>query len=357
MRAVVHIGMGKTGTSTIQTHLVQNQAGLARQRVLHGRYNRHKIPASVELPMIALNRMGAIQRLDALLAEWMFGVNPDWSAVAAEARRMEALVRADAGRVGFDRQIFSAEHISAGLRDAAQIAALHGFLTELYDDVRYVVYFRSQEDSAASWYSQALRAGLTMDFDAHVRRRGKFDIAAFLRNWSDVVGQERMCVRLFDRKAMVANDLLADFADAAGYALDGLDPIASINESLSLECAELIRALDTRLATLDLPKAVARPLRQNAVAAINRAGGSGDKVRLTADQIAWVRKVNAASNEDVRQTYFPDRPTLFPERPIESIARAPGLPGTMPITDAAKVVVNLLQVIRKLETENRQAAR
>ena len=61
MKAVIHIGMPKSGTSTIQAFLGMNAAALSRQGVLYDRFDP-RFGSQFELPIIGLSAVGhAIQ--------------------------------------------------------------------------------------------------------------------------------------------------------------------------------------------------------------------------------------------------------------------------------------------------------
>lgn len=234
---VMHIGSGKTGTSSIQSFMNRNRARLAELGYLYplapGR-KRH-------------TRLGLFIQPDHAL-----DARPSWS--------RENFTSPEAFREEFQRQLFSEINESGLSRVVFSDEALYGcgdeplrrlrhFVDPIARSLRLVVYLRRQDDHMVSRYQQVVKVGETRTLveRAHVLDLARtYDYHARMTAWKQRLEPTEFVVRRFERDRFVDGSLYQDFLDAAGIDVraDDLTPILRANESLDADSVEFLRILN-----------------------------------------------------------------------------------------------------------------
>lgn len=308
MKAIIHIGSQKTGTTTIQSFLYQNRAALTSQGIRYEPLSPRRT-AQMELGLVGIVRSGGT--LDQPSKLRAMGVRSAASQ-AAFVDQFEESLRLGVKTWPEHTYLASSEQIHAWLFNADRVSALHTMLAKHFEQVRYVVYYRAQEDFMLSTYSEAIRRGETTTLEQHIdkfinlmnyNRRAKI--------WASVVGRENLTVRLFDKNAMRNSDLLDDFCEVTGIDRSPLETPASKNMSLTAEQIALYRKIGKRTPAY-LPTGHPNPLFWLAKTVLQRSlPKPGTRVILTPAQAARIHEVNAGPNEKLRAEFFPERKTLF----------------------------------------------
>jgi hypothetical protein len=233
---VLHIGSGKTGTSSIQYFLLQNRAQLAELGLLYpqtpGRA-RH-------------TRLGLFIKPDDELAE-----TPSWhrqkESSPEEFRRVfrRRLFR-EIEETGLSRVLFSDEALYASSDQA--LRRLSQFTHRIARSLRLVAYLRRQDDHLVSRYQQVVKVGETRRLTERLRLdlSDTYDYYARLRTWERLLRPDAFAVRRFERDSLVEGSLYQDFLEAAGIdaRADRLDQVEPRNESLDAEAVEFLRILN-----------------------------------------------------------------------------------------------------------------
>lgn len=206
--------------------------------------------------------------------------------------------------------IASSEHIHAWLTTLERIAALDEFLCARFSQVTYLLYLRPQEELVTSSYSEAIRRGARHDFATHLDRHGKIDHWRSLKRWLEVVGRDRLELRLMTRDALVGGDLLQDFCAVAGINLAGLERPPRVNTSLTQEEIALRRKLNAVL-PVQARSGGPNPLYTSALRLLRPLFPGQGRLRLTGAQVATLRARNHESNEKIRKRFFYHREALF----------------------------------------------
>jgi hypothetical protein len=234
---VLHIGTGKTGTSSIQSFLHANRDRLADLGFLYprtpGKARHARISLSV-LPEEAVERAPAWHRQG-------FTSHPEFSA------EVHSSLRAELAEAGLPRAILSDEALF-GAKPVA-LERLRQLTDDIARSVRLVVYLRRQDDHVASRYQQVVKVGETRRLVERVQAlnlRGFYDYRAKLARWQQTMEPTTLVVRRFERDSFVEGSLHQDFLDAAGVdaRADDLKPVTLLNESLDAESVELLRILN-----------------------------------------------------------------------------------------------------------------
>lgn len=316
MRAFVHIGATKTGTTSLQGFFDLNRAALSARGVRYWSSDAADGSSmSLVLPVSArVGRSVPPARARALVRMPLYG---------AQTARADAVMASltDCVRTSAEPVFLaSSEHLSAWLTDAQSIAALDDLLGEHFERVDYVYYIRHQQDLALSRYSQRVKSGLALTFDEMLDQSIEgLDHNAVVQTWLSVLDRERFHLRLLDATELVNGDLYDDFCQVLGIDAEGLARPERRNESMSAASIELARRVNALLPAVHADKS----LNTQRVALVRQAGKLGQdlpKPGLTAAQAKRIDDAVAASNEALRKAFFPHRDTLFaPSRAVRAV--------------------------------------
>lgn len=234
---VVHVGTGKTGTTSVQHFMNLNRDSLAESGVLYpaspGK-SRHAKFTLFLTPDDELDAQPWWHRID----------TDDPTRFRRQFRRRLLDEIADSG---LPRVVLSEETIFKS--SAGTLRRLRRFSRRNARSLRIVVYLRRQDDHLVSRYQQAVKAG-------HVRRLTDpdlqrdfspvYDYAARLALLEEVLEPDQLVVRRFERGAFHGGSLFSDFLTAIGVdpALETVLPPAERNVSLDAEAVEFLRLLN-----------------------------------------------------------------------------------------------------------------
>lgn len=335
MKAVVHIGAPKTGSSTIQEFLRLNADELAARGVHYDAAGTRQ-KSQLDLPIAALAQMGKL--LPSLDEQLRYGV-PDLATQRTQGEaamtRIATLIPSWSGHLA----IFSSEHIHPWLDSVDAIRTFDAMMRAHFDEVRYVLYIRNQEDLILSLYSQDVKNGGTARLNAYFNRILPFmDLEKGVMRWLKSVGRDRFELRLLDRDFLEDGDLLADFALTCGFSLDGLTRPAPQNESMTAPAAELLRTMNARIPRL-LPEGGVNPLAWGLEEQVILLSGPGPRLSLTEDQRERLHRTVADGNEMIRKTFFPERERLFSV--VQDIPALGGRPMAEALDMAVRMIIRL----------------
>ncbi len=307
MKALIHIGIPKSGTSSIQAFLALNRGALAAQGMLYARFNPIH-GSQFELPVTALEACGDTVGPELERRRLGFASRADQSAYVGRYRDFLDRRLQTATQSLF---IASSEHIHAWLDTAERVAALDAFLRQRFAEVQYLVYLRPQDELIASSYSEAVRRGASYDFQTHLTKYNRLNHWARLKPWRAVVGRGRLHVRLTCRDALMGGTLLTDFCAVAGIDATGLRQPRRVNASLSKGEIALRRVLNRHLPVLGGDGRL-HPLYRLALVGLRPlAALKPGKLRLSPMERAAILAEYQVGNEKLRKRFFADRDALF----------------------------------------------
>jgi hypothetical protein len=246
---VLHIGSGKTGTSSIQHFLQSNRAGLAELGYLYprtpGRTRHAHLSMSVQDDK-ALDR----------IPSW----DPTrWSSPAKFRKTFRRRLFDEINASGLSHVLLSDEALY-GSPDAA-LRRLRKLTDRIGRSLRLVVYLRRQDDHLVSRYQQVVKVGETRRLAEPARqvdsapppeswasRQGSntYDYYARLRTWERLLEPDELVVRRFESVRFVEGSLYQDFLEAAGIDVRAgdLKQVETVNESLDAESVEFLRLVN-----------------------------------------------------------------------------------------------------------------
>lgn len=295
LHLILHIGLPKTGTTSIQRALEALRGALRRQGICYPESRGGAVPA-------LLHRVGMTHGA---------GPRPDsggpadrfWNELTTEFRALGPAI----GTV-----VLSGEQCSYLLRSPEQIARLHAKLAPWFATMQVVIYLRRQDMHAASMYAQALRRAIlrppSLEF-LEQELSGLYDYANLLRSWQSVFGEGSIIPRIFEPDALLNGDSVADFLGLCGAGPGLAGKRAMANPSMNAEGQKLLLALGKYMTEAGRPPANGAAWRHLAAAITRRYPGRGWQPGRAEAEAMLARY--AVSNEAVRRTWFPNRAALF----------------------------------------------
>ena len=219
MRLVLHVGMGKTGTSTLQAELTARHRQLARQGVCYPVVGRSRNQS-------ALNCL--IRPVDRVPRQFRTPDRREPAAMRAFGESFWADLRRIVERSGADVTVISSEHFF--YLDADELSRLGDLLADQFSEIRVVAYVRSPADYYVAVTQQRVRASHEIVPPASYRIPIRRCLERHRQQFGDIV------VRTYERTALVGEDIVDDFASVAmpGVSLRR-SKLGDVNVSLSAE--------------------------------------------------------------------------------------------------------------------------
>lgn len=289
-RAILHIGMQKTGTTSLQKTFRQNIGALASQ--------------GVSWPVCEVADFVHIETLFMAMGEdspaGLRQRYPEW-----RPRTDQFLKRIAANPDGHSVLALSAEHLFQYMRTKRQTRRLIEWLKAHAERVELLVYLRDQVTAIPSTWAQGVKSGLKKDLASLLAQPDfldGFDYAKRLSIWEAALPREAIKVCAFEPEDFPEGDVRRDFLQRLGISPDHLDlDVASANPSLDAESADLVRALNEALGDAHAG------LRRKAVRfALDRR--TAQPPALSESQRRETRAYFAASNRLIEARYFQNRP-------------------------------------------------
>lgn len=302
MRAYLHIGIGKTGTSAIQKLLYLNPEPLADQGAYYpyslGRFNARQI------------RLGAYALRDDLYTDprKVLGINAD--NLADFRREFEGLLDAEIKKMppGIDKVIFSDEGLCS-LTTPAELRRLRALLDPYFEQIDVIVYLRRQDMHSVSQHSQHLKAGRLGR--KILRASHYYDFAGYLDLWAREFGEAQLHPRIFERARFQNGDVLSDFLDVCGLEYTGaFTKVGVLNPSLTPEASVFLDHLNKTVKKFsDGRRNKGRALVVRHL--LSEFPGSGLRPARAEAERFYAKY--AAMNEAARARWFPGQTSLFDE--------------------------------------------
>jgi hypothetical protein len=318
---ILHIGLSKTGSSSIQHVLSGQRAALRAQGVYYPRTPGAASHSLLAAAMVNDRRtlwgfnqavwegMTPAARLDRFAEEWRDELEtmPGWAT----------------------RCIISTEMIGVLLRHDDEAGRLAASLRPYFDPIRVVVYLRRQDLHCTSAFNEWLRGGVLRGMA--LPQDGPADgpmlqYGALLDRFARAFGDAAMQPRLFERGRLRNDDVVEDFLHVAELDLQ-IPPEAperQSNTSMTLEGQTLLLEAGRRMAALHGGNSWRETPQWRRLAESVSEALPGQGWRPTAAEAAAFMERFADTNEHARSRFFPDQPTLFstdysflPETPMQ----------------------------------------
>ena len=243
MKAILHIGSLKTGTSTIQNFLVKNRESLKKQKIfvptrdLTGRHIEltaatfcfETWKSGPWFPFFGIHVL--------LLKEGFTTEDQDklWKNIDNE---IKTNCHKD------DIVIFTEECLS--FHTQKEVEKVKKLMDSLFDDITVVLYLRRQPEFLVSYYYTLNWNGMTKNIFDYLKVPEEYSNLAYhkiVERWS-IFGKDKLKIRIFDKQEFHSNDLLADFANTINFNMTGLERVKNQNISIDSATVEFLRLLN-----------------------------------------------------------------------------------------------------------------
>lgn len=311
MKAIIHIGMIKTGSTSIQKLLKLNCGALENEGV---RSNVGAFPAE------GIPKRGLKQVIKSLV-KYEISAN-EKAASAIEKMKYSAgleksmnykLLSDFLAKLSIESGIFINSDEGISRFSETQMIALDKYLSQFFENITYVIYIRNTVDFFVSLYSEELIYGSYGDsFSEFLYHRPRDRLSgssqsqesAFwkLHVWDKVLG-DRLNVRLLVPDWLVNGDLIDDFAFFSGIPV--FERPSKQNESFAAEYVEWIRQFNRERSSLPMKT------RMEIYRILKKASSGKSKLAASGQQAKLIEEIYGEHEEKIRGRFFPDRPHLY----------------------------------------------
>jgi hypothetical protein len=268
-RIIIHAGIHKTGTTSLQVALWRMRLQLKERRI---RYPQLQLPGQVRAHHALAKGLAADHpERDPMIADF-FGRCRDFGGT----------------------MIVSSEAFS--LLPAESVNRVVKVLRDLFDDVTAVLYFRPQALILRSQYSQQLREGyLSCSFEEFFQKAKKgarfWHFRDLCERWESAVGEDHFHARSALRGDLIGNDITRDFLAAFLDIKDVEVPTVVRNDSLSLERANVIRRILLDTDAGSIPFEMRRILLRDFIKQFDWGGlGKENEIPITPEMMNYCRQ-------------------------------------------------------------------
>lgn len=339
-KLVLHIGMAKTGTSSIQDALGNGAELLADQQVYYPPWQPFN--HSFTFPVLFKGNAASsfhYKRLSPISDE-------DWASELERLRR-DWIGHFESFSDGVC--VISAEALP-GL-SVKEIGKLQDFVKPYFDDITAIAYVRDPVDSIRSLWEQEVKEMVDPvggeELLADTKRRHRYH---FLQRWAEVLGNEHLIVRPLKSESLIDNSLIADFFHFAqlGELISTNVQETESNRSLGPEGVAFLLAFNRR-----------HPQYQDGI--LNRNRGLATRMHLLYRSMRQIRSERlsldikftseeaAELNDQIRLlNSFLDEPNRFSE--VEASKEATQLPSPEGL-DASYYLDLINQLALELDTQ------
>jgi hypothetical protein len=291
MHVIIHAGMPKTGSTSIQTALAAARPRLAEHGILYPQFGDHASLSHWQLAAFGYESTGDGRRMRRMLTlphGWDVEVINRLESLLRQAREnQQDILLSDEGMIHPERL--------SGLKRLRDLIESYG------GEITVLAYARSPVDLFPSDLQQRLK---NLPRARRINQSGwASPHSAGFERLEASFNRERTHLRLFDRRLLVQGDVVADFAAwigrIRGAELPPLEAGLSSNESMSAAaCAILMAALDqfpalTPRAATDLEERIYGRLRSLLVAF--QAGRPAPKLEMP---LGWRDMIQETNRDD-----------------------------------------------------------
>lgn len=335
-RAIVHIGMPKSGSSSIQSFLAGNGKRIRQQGFYYPAI--FGLPGQQRLALYAkdLREQDGTRQRRNLHSRFRIDSQADLTSFRTDLEQ-----RLDSDLKALDPAVhtvfFSAVQLY-GLTPG-EIGRLKALLEPHFDEIRILVYFRRQDEVLISSVTTALIHGSTLrarDLFTELSSSYELDYDLVADRWAEAFGRDAMMVRLYGDKNMLSGDMISTLCETVGLqdAEDLVRP-PRMNASINAEGQALLRMMNKARPPGNTDAALAG--RERFIAYLREVhAGQGERPGYLHRRHLLERYRD--NNEKLRASWFPERTSLFAEPTPADGGPVPGK--ALPTGEAAMVLVD-----------------
>lgn len=242
----LHIGTEKTGSTSIQRFLEHNRNELKK----HGHYYPSSLGPEKGSHFYLTVYCRRSETFDDL--HILSGVTTPEELEDFKVSLRQKVEKEFSYLKGCDTLHVSSENFHSRFLSEEAIENLKSFFEPWVEEFKIIVYLRPQHELALSLYSTAMKVGHTgkqplpdVGIKSHY-----YNYNIFLSKWANVFGEENINVRIFQKQALIDNDIISDYMHVSGIdnlPKKNLERIGKENESLSAEALEFLRLINEYL--------------------------------------------------------------------------------------------------------------
>lgn len=339
MKCILHIGMEKTATTTLQGWLYDNQAGLSKVGVYLsdnlGKTNNRLVPAYFQGHLNAW-----------AMRSWINSDAEKMPYFEGFIERLKSEIQT--AKKTHNYFVITSEYLHSRVRKKDEIEQLYIFLSSMFDEVEVVCYFRDQFDVAVSLYSTALKVDSFASVESFVDQAEPenyyYNYLQIADNWAGVFGKTNCNFRIYDRSKFIGNDIRLDFLSVIDSGIDAaklnMDKDAN-NESLSLLQGAAFRAINRNI-----------PYWKNDKLGMNKDNGHAKNMVVNIDSLK-IGKITSTKSELIRKK-LSETNSLFFEKYFTANDKFPitqvDSNGFLTFDDASSAVEDALECCLKIDT-------
>lgn len=299
----LHIGVEKTGSTTIQSFCADNADKLKQQGILYPKILRGKRNNHFKMAVYAQDddKTDDLRRGLGLLTP---------ESVVAMRQRLKNKFYNEVNNAQVQTLLISNEHCHSRLVTVREVRRAYDLLAPLCQTIKVIVYLRPQHELAVSRYSTHIKFGGKPGkvFPAVGKDSMFYNYQRVLSIWSEVFGEDNIVPAVFNRKELVGGDVVTDFIDKVGIVKDGLQDVVAQNESLSMEALIFLGHLNAHLP----PFVDGKPsgLRKHLVPFMEELF-PGKSVLPARKKAECFYGLFADANQKVCERFFPEKNMLF----------------------------------------------
>ena len=313
----LHIGIHKTGTTTLQKFFVENKAVLLQKGLCYPTEGSYFYKQGENHSLLA----------HALKNEYP-EMLPDNLAFSLEGCVND--LRADIQKSTAPEILISSEHFSLH-STMEEVARLKSVFDPIASEIHVILYLRRQDHRIESGYSQMVKRGYRVgSFESFIQWMASapdqsLDYEKKVELFAKVFGGKNLTVRIFEKSQMHPQGLIQDFMNILGMSnLEEFKQVQDENISPSTQAIEILRHVNSLYPNVKSRKVFAQLLK-------NLPANLVDQTRYTLYSEALREKTLAsyrASNERLARNFF-NRPDgrLFHESEKTNAPIYPGLTG------------------------------
>lgn len=238
MKLILHIGIEKTATTTIQNYLYDNRNNFVENgtyiiRSLGQGNNRDLVSCAMN------NEHFDDYHLNKDIASSEDKIAHDISTL----KRLE--YELDKMPSNINKVVISSEQFHSRLTNDEEVFKLKSILNSYFSDIKVIVYLRPQVEVLVSLYSTIIKSGGKINFNDFIEENPKnlveyYDYKGLLEKWGKVFGDSNLIPKIFNKKNLKDNNIVNDFCATSGISLFEYNS-NYLNESLTPISQEIIR--------------------------------------------------------------------------------------------------------------------
>ena len=301
--AYIHIGLEKTGTTTIQEFAYQNRSLLAVDNIYYP--DSPGIKNHTNLPAYAydnnLNDLAIRKNI----------TNPNDRTYFRNSFEEKFRKEIEPVREKKMNLLLSSEHLSSRVGDESEIRKLLSLFISLDYQPKIIIYLRRQDEMLLSTYSTWVKCGATEELNHNAYKKKRYDFLSQLKLWENCVGPEQIIVGLFHKKRLYNGDLIQDFCQKININHKQYE-IPKFNLNKSLSAIQLAFLKDFNKNIPELIDGKKNMFRGDVITALE---GMVDTTKATLpDNIRQeIQEYFKKDNDTIKNNYYPDMEgPLFP---------------------------------------------